>query len=310
MNDLHYPVLLEETMAQLAIQPEGIYIDATFGRGGHSREILKRLGKTGMLIAIDQDSQAIESGESLKAQYPQLHLVQDSFSQIAAIAKAYNCLGRVSGIIADLGVSSPQLDEAARGFSFCKTGPLDMRMNPHQGEPVSNFIAQATEADLAEVFFTYGEERHSRRVARAIVERRMIAPIETTTDLADIMSQAIPGFEPGKHKATRCFQALRIFINRELEVLPLMLAQSLDVLMQGGRLLVISFHSLEDRIVKQFMKKASQGERLPSHIPVKASEESKGSIRLVTKAMKANQKELAENARSRSAILRVAEKLS
>ena len=303
------PVLLVEAIEALAIIPEGIYIDGTFGRGGHARAILERLSPTGRLFALDKDWTAIDYAKTHFSQDERFQIKQGSFRDMFDAAREWEIVGRVNGILLDLGVSSPQFDDATRGFSFMQAGPLDMRMDSQQGLSAAQFINEAKESDLADVFFEFGEERYSRRIARAIVTERSKAPIQDTLTLAEIVKVAHPKWEKHKHPATRVFQAIRIYVNQELADLEACLTQSLEVLAGRGRLSVISFHSLEDRIVKQFMQRAEQGVRLPKHIPVKASE-LEGRLRRIGRAIKPKEGEIHSNIRARSAILRIGEKQS
>ncbi len=303
----HQSVLLQEAIEQLAIQPNGIYVDGTFGRGGHSAAILQRLGSQGRLIAFDKDPSAVEFA-ARNVQDARFEIIHSSFAELYPAMSARGLVGLVNGVLLDLGMSSPQLDEPERGFSFMREGALDMRMNPHAGVGAAEWISQVEETQLAEVLFVYGEERHSRRIARAIVAARTGSPILTTTQLANIVAAACPSREKGKHPATRTFQAIRIYINRELEDLESCLPQAQDVLAIGGRLAVISFHSLEDRIVKQFMRKLSKPEDLPRHLPIRAAE-FHPQLRIIGKAIKPSEAEIKSNVRARSAILRIAEKL-
>lgn len=302
----HRPVLLTEVLEGLAIQQNGIYIDATFGRGGHSAAVLKALAKDGRLLAIDKDPHAIAIGLELCRQDPRLTVEQGSFATLRDIAERHGVLGKVNGILLDLGVSSPQLDDPERGFSFLREGPLDMRMDPTQGISAAKWLNTAKEADIAHVLKTYGEERYARRIARAIVEQR---PITTTMELSAIVSAANPAWERSKHPATRSFQAIRIFINRELEELDICLNACLEVLASGGRLVVISFHSLEDRMVKHFMKRHARGGDIPAYLPIPQAK-LKQELRIVGRAIKPSAIEVAENPRARSAILRIMEKSS
>lgn len=304
----HVSVLLSESIDALAIKPDGIYIDATFGRGGHSRAILDQLGPQGRLIAIDKDLEAIKFAEQEFAGDNRFTIVHSSFAQLDAIAAANHVMGKVNGILLDLGVSSPQLDNAERGFSFMQAGPLDMRMNRQQTLSAEQWLNSASEEDIANVLFEYGEERYSRRLAKAIVTQRNIASITTTEQLAEIVKEAHPKWDKHKHPATRTFQAIRIFINDELQDLKQLLQVSIDVLHQGGRLVVISFHSLEDRIVKQFMRLQSQGPELPRHLPVTQSQTDLR-MKRIGKAIKPKNNETESNVRSRSAVLRVAERV-
>lgn len=303
----HHPVLLNEALAALKIREAGLYVDGTFGRGGHAREILAQIGPEGRLLAIDKDPAAISAGREAFGADPRVIFEQGSFAMLARLVAAHGWLGQVDGILLDLGVSSPQLDEAARGFSFRLEGPLDMRMDPTRAPSAAEWLAGALEAEIAQVLFEYGEERFSRRIARAIVTARETAPIETTTQLAEIVRAAIPRWEPGKDPATRSFQAIRIFINRELEDLESCLGQVIDVLRIGGRLAVISFHSLEDRIVKQFIRAEERGPEFPRGLPVQYTHQPR--LRAVGKAQRAGADEVAVNIRARSAVLRVAERV-
>jgi 16S rRNA (cytosine1402-N4)-methyltransferase len=291
MNFAHQPVLLTEVIAALAIKPNGVYVDATFGRGGHSQAILDRLGKNGRLIAIDKDRAAIAFAQEHFKQEKRLLIYHGSFDRLHEIATQENVVNKIDGVLLDLGVSSPQLDDAQRGFSFLQDGPLDMRMDTTRGKTAAEWLKYAKEKEIADVLWQYGEEKFSRRMARAIVAERILAPIETTARLADIVRKANPRWEKTKHPATRAFQAIRIFINQELTDLSNVLEQAIAVLAVGGRLAVISFHSLEDRIVKRFIRKETL-------------------LKKIGKFIKANEGELAVNPRSRSAILRVAEKTS
>ena len=305
----HRPVLLEAALDALAIREDGFYVDATFGRGGHSGAILRQLGARGRLLAMDQDAEAIVWGRKRFADEPRLRLAHDNFSRLAQAVESEGMAGRVNGILMDLGVSSPQLDEAARGFSFLRSGPLDMRMDAGRGESAAQWLARVDERDLRHVLRVYGEERFAKRIAAAIVAARGRAPIETTGQLAAIISEAVPVKEKNKHPATRSFQAIRIFINRELEVLEQALAASLPLLAPGGRLAVISFHSLEDRIVKRFMRQAASPQKLPPGLPVRAVDIAPD-FRLVGKPVVAGADELEQNPRARSARLRVLERLA
>ena len=259
----HRPVLLDEVIKALKIQSSGIYVDGTFGRGGHANAILNRLGEQGRLFAMDKDPQAVAAAKEMFAQDARFSIEQGSFSQLKQHVDARQWMGKVSGILLDLGVSSPQLDDPQRGFSFRLEGALDMRMDTSGGLTAAQWVNEAKETALAQVFRDYGEERYAKRIARAIVTSRSEVPITTTTQLANIIAQANPAWEEGKHPATRCFQALRIFINRELEDIQQCLPQSLDILIKGGRLAVISFHSLEDRIVKRFIRDQARGDNFP-----------------------------------------------
>jgi 16S rRNA (cytosine1402-N4)-methyltransferase len=302
----HISVLLDEAVEALAIKPDGIYVDGTFGRGGHSRKILQELGTQGRLIALDRDVAAIETAA----------LIQDArfsiqHSHFAAMRQVLADLGvtKVDGILLDLGISSPQIDVGERGFSFRFDGPLDMRMDQTHGQTATEFLAAATEKEIAEVVKNYGEERFAKQIARAVVtERTNGHAITTTRELAKVVAGAVPKIEPGQDPATRTFQALRIFINQELEELSLVLPQCLDLLAFEGRLAVISFHSLEDRIVKQFIRGEQYRDDLPARFPVKAKDLPQARLEAVGKAMKPSAAEVKRNPRSRSAVLRVAQR--
>ncbi|MEQ2352679.1 16S rRNA (cytosine(1402)-N(4))-methyltransferase RsmH [Pseudoalteromonas piscicida] len=304
----HISVLMTETLDALAINPEGIYIDGTFGRGGHSGEILKRLS-TGRLQAIDQDPQAIKAAEKF-ADDARFSIARSRFSQIKSVAEQAGILGQVDGILLDIGVSSPQLDDADRGFSFMKDGPLDMRMDPDSGRSAAQWLAEAELEEMVFVIKKYGEEKFATRIARKVIEVREHTAITTTAQLTQLIDEAVPVKDKHKHPATRTFQAIRIYINSELEEIQTALQASLEVLKPGGRLVVISFHSLEDRIVKQFIKKQSKGEAIPRGLPL-TDEQLKQNLTLkaVGKAIKPSDAEIAQNPRSRSSVLRVAEKL-
>lgn len=311
MTEAHVSVLLNESIDALAIKPDGIYIDCTFGRGGHSGEILKQLGPEGRLYAIDRDPTAIAEAKKF-ADNPCFNIDHSPFSEIAAIAQAHGITGKVDGILMDLGVSSPQLDEADRGFSFMKSGPLDMRMDFSKGITAADWLAKAEEDDIVFALKTYGEEKFARRIARKIIETRVESPITTTDQLADLVRATVPKSKvEKKHPATRTFQGIRIYINSELVEIEKALDASLDVLTTGGRLSVISFHSLEDRIVKQFVRKQSQGKQVPRGLPVTEEELNKGiKLKPVGKAIKPSEQEITKNSRARSSVLRVAERLA
>jgi len=308
LSEGHKPVLLNEALIALAIRPTGKYVDATFGRGGHTREILNLLGPEGRVLAIDQDPEAIKSGQNELAAEKRLQLWHGSFEHLKECVEEQVWLGQVDGILLDLGVSSPQLDTPERGFSFLVDGPLDMRMNPANGKDAAFWLAHAREQEIAQVLRDYGEERFARRIAKAIVKARVLEPITRTRQLAEIVAAAHPKWEPFKHPATRSFQAIRIFVNRELQVLESVLPQCLEVLKKSGRLVVISFHSLEDRIVKNFLRKAARGDDFPLELPVTA-DQLHPQCRIVGKAVRASEDELRYNPRARSAVMRVAEKL-
>ena len=300
----HLPVLFAEVMDGLAVKEDGTYLDGTFGRGGHARGVLQRLGEKGRLLAMDKDPDAIAVAMQMAGADPRLAFRRGSF---ATLADWPATAGGLDGVLLDLGVSSPQLDVAERGFSFGKDGPLDMRMDPDAGESAADWLARATEKEIADVLWTYGEERQSRRIARAIVARRGEQPILRTAQLAELIAQVCPRGDSKTHPATRSFQAIRIHINRELADLEAGLDAALARLKTGGRLAVISFHSLEDRIVKQFMAKHAKAPPANRRMPVEIA--FTPTLRLVGGAQKAGDAELAANPRARSAVLRVAEKL-
>jgi len=303
----HQSVLLEESLAALNIRPDGVYIDATFGRGGHSAAILNRLGEKACLIGLDQDLDAIAYGEERFASEPRLKLEHCNFSRVNEVIEKHGLTGRIDGVLMDLGVSSPQLDDAGRGFSFLRSGPLDMRMDTSQGESAMQWLARVEQYDLRNVLKWYGEERFAKRIAMAIVEAREERVISTTGELAKIVSDAIPVKEKHKHPATRSFQAIRIFVNQELKVLEDGLENALSVLASGGRLAVISFHSLEDRIVKRFMRDKSSRPKLPAGLPI-MEVDINVPYQLIGKPIVAGEGELKYNPRARSARLRVLEK--
>ncbi|WP_313085654.1 16S rRNA (cytosine(1402)-N(4))-methyltransferase RsmH [Pseudomonas sp.] len=306
----HVTVLLDEAIAALAVRPEGRYLDGTFGRGGHSRLLLRQLGPDGCLLGFDKDPLAIATGQALAAEDGRFVVVQRSFAELGAEVAQRGWTGTLSGVLLDLGVSSPQLDDPERGFSFLNDGPLDMRMDPARGVSAAEWIATAAEDEIARVFKEYGEERFAKRMARAVVQRRTEHPFERTGDLAQVLTVANPAWEKGKNPATRAFQGLRIFINNELGDLETGLAAALDALEVGGRLVVISFHSLEDRIVKQFMRRHAKGEAdtLPRDLPI-IPEKFVPRLKLLGKPQYASAEEVKANPRSRSAVMRVAEKL-
>lgn len=302
---LHITVLLKEGVDALAIKPDGIYVDCTFGRGGHSREILARLGPAGRLIAFDRDLVAIAAGREMNDD--RLTLVHAPFSDLDIELEQLG-VGLVDGVLMDLGVSSPQLDDGARGMSFRFDAPLDMRMDTSRGQTVADWLADASVAQITEVLRDYGEERFAYAIAKAIAAARAGGAVETTGQLAAIVEKTVRTREPGKHPATRSFQALRIFINQELEELTQVLPACVRRLRTGGRLAVISFHSLEDRIVKRFMRDGSRPPQLPSRLPVRAADMPKPPLALVGKAVHPGDAEVALNPRSRSAVMRVAER--
>ncbi|MWP80625.1 16S rRNA (cytosine(1402)-N(4))-methyltransferase RsmH [Glaesserella parasuis] len=305
----HITVLLHEAVDGLAIKPNGTYIDGTFGRGGHSRLILSKLGEQGRLIAIDRDPRAIAEAKTITD--PRFQIVHSAFSSIPEICEELGLIGKIDGILLDLGVSSPQLDEAERGFSFMRDGPLDMRMDTTKGLSAMEWLAQVSVDDLAWVLKEFGEERFAKRIAQAVVSYNKSASekISRTLQLAQIIADAVPFKDKHKHPATRCFQAIRIYINSELDELEKALNSALAVLAPEGRLSIISFHSLEDRMVKQFMRKQSKGEAVPKGLPILESELNKNiPLKTVGKAIMPSEAEIEANPRSRSAVLRVAEK--
>ncbi len=305
----HVPVLLEPVLDGLGIREDGLYVDGTFGRGGHSRAILDRLGENGRLIGIDRDPAAIASAPRALTDDRRFELVRGEIAELGKIVAARGLVGEIDGIVFDLGVSSPQLDEAERGFSFLRDGPLDMRMDPDTGIAASDWLARVDEKELIRTLKTYGEEKHAARIARAILHARERGPILRTAELADIVAAATPARERRIHPATRTFQAIRIVINDELRQLEKGLVAALEVLKAGGRLCVISFHSLEDRIVKRFMRDAAREQEQFRGMPnVPAGMGAK--LRLIGKPVTANEAELGANVRSRSARLRIAEKLA
>lgn len=306
MVGAHITVLLDEAIEALAIKPNGVYVDGTFGRGGHSRKILSQLGDGGRLIAFDRDLAAIEAGKAIVDR--RFYLVHSHFAAMQEKLSEMNVL-KVDGILLDLGISSPQIDEASRGFSFRYDAPLDMRMDQSGGQTVAEFIAKTTEQQLAEVIKNYGEERFAKQIARAIIaERNDGCPITTTGQLAKVVAGVVTRFEPGQNPATRTFQALRIFINQELEELSLTLPQCLELLKPQGRMAVISFHSLEDRLVKQFIRGQENRDNLPASFPVRAADLPQPRLVSIGKAIKPSAQEVKANPRARSAVLRVAQR--
>ena len=308
----HIPVLLNEVLENMRIKADGIYVDATFGRGGHSREILKRLNETGRLYALDRDLTAIEAASNIKDE--RFCITHSPFSRIKEVCEDLGIAGKVDGILMDIGVSSPQIDDPSRGFSFEKDGPLDMRMDTTAKLDAKTIVNTYSKQDLSYIFKVYGEENFASKVASAIVRERDRKPFETTLELSEFIKKVIGGKPTPKHKATRCFQALRIAVNAELDELKTALENSIDVLNDEGRLCVISFHSLEDRIVKTFIKDKSQGQKVPNGLPLTFEETEK--MRLATAkvepvggAIKATSEEISANVRSRSATLRVCQRL-
>lgn len=304
----HRPVLVSEVLAALAVRPDGCYVDATFGRGGHAAAILERLGPTGSLLALDRDPAAAEWARAEFCNEPRFQFVQSRFSELASIVTERRLCGRVDGVLLDLGVSSPQLDDPERGFSFSRDGALDMRMDPTSGSSATDWLNRIGEMELERILAEFGEERFHRRIARAIVAARRRAPITTTARLAEIVSLAIPTRQPGKHPATRVFQAVRIAVNDELNELRAVLPQTTQILAPGGRLAVIAFHSLEDRMVKRFMRERARGQELPLDLPVVGIPEGI-SLRLIGRPSRPADPEVMANPRARSAVLRVAERL-
>ena len=305
MNEsLHTTVLLDEAVSALRILENGTYVDCTFGRGGHSRLILNTLGGKGRLIAIDRDVAAIKACDNNDPRFTLHHASMSGISQVLDDSG----VEKVDGVLADLGVSSPQLDDGQRGFSFRFDAPLDMRMDQTQGETVADWLARADEQEIGEVIWRYGEERFARQIARKIVAARGPGRLRTTGELAKLVGETVRTREPGFNPATRTFQALRIFINQELEEVETMLPQAVSRLAVGGRLVVISFHSLEDRIVKRFMQSASRKDSLPSDFPIRANEIDEATLVPVGRAVKASDTEVAANPRARSAVMRTAER--
>ncbi|MDP2694783.1 MAG: 16S rRNA (cytosine(1402)-N(4))-methyltransferase RsmH [Gallionella sp.] len=301
----HTTVLLNEAVEALAIKPGGVYVDGTFGRGGHSALILERLGDTGRLIALDKDPAAVAAGEAWRD--ARFCMVHRGFAQLAEVLREQG-VAKVDGILLDLGVSSPQLDEAARGFSFRCDAPLDMRMDTSSGMTAAQWLATVDEGLLTEVIRDYGEERFAKQIARAVVAARAIEPIHTTRQLVELVGKTVRTREAGQNPATRTFQAIRIYLNGELEELARVLPECVTHLKTGGRLAVISFHSLEDRIVKHFMRDMAEGDKLPRGVPIRASEVPQGRLQLVGKAVRAAGAEVQANPRARSAVMRVAER--
>lgn len=305
---LHQTVLLQEAVDALVVDRDGFYVDGTFGRGGHCALILQSLSDRGRLLGIDKDPQALAEAKTRFGSETRFEIEHGSFAQMAEFVAARGKTGAVNGILLDLGVSSPQLDEAERGFSFLNDGPLDMRMDTTKGMSAADWVNSADAKDIARVLKEYGEERFAKRMAAAVVREREKAPITRTQRLAEIIAEANPAWEKGKHPATRAFQAIRIHVNNELGDLETVLQQSLDMLAAGGRLVVISFHSLEDRMVKRFIRRQEKGDPLPAGVPVRDDQLNKR-MRSIAKAVRATDAEVSTNIRSRSAIMRVAEKL-
>jgi len=305
----HTTVLLHEAVDALVIDPDGFYVDGTFGRGGHTAELLSKLSPQGSVVAIDKDPQAIAEGQVRFSEDTRLQLVHGTFADLSEIVAQMGKTGELSGVLLDLGVSSPQIDQAERGFSFMRDGPLDMRMDTSKGLSAAEWIASADEQKIARVIKEYGEERFARRMASAVVKEREKTPITRTVQLAGILAAAHPAWERGRHPATKAFQAIRIFINRELDDLEALLAQIIDTLKVGGRLVVISFHSLEDRRVKRFIRDQEQGIKLPKNLPIRDVDRGVRLIK-VGKAVKPAVSEVDGNVRSRSAVMRTAERVA
>ncbi len=306
----HLPVMYVEALQQLAIKSDGVYLDCTFGRGGHSQGILDLLGSNGQLLAFDRDADAINADcAQAMSSDKRFKLKHSCFSQLENIVSSDGLVGKIDGILLDLGVSSPQLDTPERGFSFLRDGPLDMRMDSTTGVSAEQWLSSVDEKDLVKVLFEYGEEKFARRIARAILEQRVKSPITTTKQLADLIEDVVPIREKHKHPATRTFQAIRIEINKELDELSTVLDQAIRVLGPGGKLVVISFHSLEDRIVKRFIRNESGAKHNPGKLPIKEVDILKGVLKKPGKGFKASAQEINQNPRARSAVMRVAEKI-
>lgn len=306
----HFSVLYAESLQGLNIRPDGFYIDCTFGRGGHSRGILAHLNASGRLLAFDRDLEALNSDHAKEMQQDQRFSIHHGcFSTMEAVIKRTDWFGKVDGVLLDLGVSSPQLDDSARGFSFLRNGSLDMRMDGSTGISAAEWLTQVDEKSLIKVLFEYGEERFAKRIARAVMEKRQESPLKTTRDLAQLIEKVVPKREKNKHPATRSFQAIRIEINNELGELKEGLQQAVNNLSSGGRLVVISFHSLEDRIVKRFIRNESGRKFNPGKLPIKEADIEQGILKTVGKAVKAGKQEVLSNPRARSAVMRVAERV-
>jgi len=305
----HKPVLTTEAIHGLNIKPGGIYIDGTFGRGGHAHAILQRLDRDGRLVVIDKDPEAIRVAEETIGKDSRVTVQRGSYTMLQRLTEKLGVSGRLNGVLLDLGVSSPQLDDPTRGFSFSVDGPLDMRMDTKAGISAADWLMQATSTEIERVLRSLGEERYARRISKAIVASRIKAPIVSTSQLAELIAHAVPRREGKKHPATRSFQAIRIYINRELEELTEVLQQVVEILAPLGRLVVISFHSLEDRIVKQFIRRESKGEDWPLDLPVQGTP-GRGRLRPVGKPVRPSDDEITSNPRARSAVLRIAERLA
>lgn len=304
----HETVLLNEAVVALGVQRNGVYVDGTFGRGGHSAKILEKLGCDGRLLVIDQDPEAIAVAHELYEHDERVKIWRGSFRHIPQALADVGLGGKVDGVLLDLGVSSPQLDDASRGFSFAKDGELDMRMNPDAGESAAEWLLHAKAEEIADVLWRYGEERLSRRIASAIVMDRAESPFKTTLQLSEMIARVIPKREKNKHPATRSFQAIRIHVNQELAAIVECLELMPEYLSIDARLVVISFHSLEDRLIKRFMRKHSRPAKLPKGLPVMPDDTKKPMLHLIGKAIKASDSEVKRNPRSRSAVMRIAER--
>lgn len=306
----HTTVLLNEAVDALMARPDGNYIDGTFGRGGHSRRILQGLNAEGRLLGVDRDASAVTHA-SAEFNDPRFTMRRAAFSELPNLVRDMDWWQQVDGLLLDLGVSSPQLDQGERGFSFMRPGPLDMRMDDRQSLSAADWLAEASADDISRVLFDFGEERHARRIARAIVARREQGePLQTTQALAELVAEAVPGYERGQHPATRSFQGIRIFINDELGELQRVLSGALDWLRIGGRLVVISFHSLEDRLVKRFFRDQARGQQLPRRLPVPGDTAQGVRLKLLSSAVRASPAEVSANPRARSAVMRVAERVA
>ena len=302
----HDTVMLHEAVESLQVKPDGVYVDGTFGRGGHSRLILEKLGMEGRLIALDKDPAAVAVGQTIAD--PRFKIVHSGFAHLQEVLFRLS-VEKVNGVLLDLGVSSPQLDDRQRGFSFRFDSPLDMRMDTSSGETAAEWLSGVDESLLGEVIRDYGEERFAKQIARSIVAARKEQPIASTKQLSEIIAKTVRTREPGKNPATRTFQAIRIYLNRELEEIARILPQCVDCLKPGGRIVVISFHSLEDRLVKHFMRDMAEGDKLPRNLPIRAADIPSGKLRLIGKAIRASAQELESNPRARSAVMRVAESI-
>ncbi|BBJ24034.1 ribosomal RNA small subunit methyltransferase H [Candidatus Nitrotoga sp. AM1P] len=303
---LHETVLLHEAIEALQIKPDGVYVDGTFGRGGHSQLILQKLDAAGRLIALDKDPAAVAAAQAITD--PRFVIVHSGFAHLTKLLNKLT-VEKMDGVLLDLGVSSPQLDDEQRGFSFRFDAPLDMRMDTSSGQTAAEWLATVNESLLGEVIRDYGEERFATQIARALVAARQEKTISTTRQLSEIVAQAVRTREPGKNPATRTFQAIRIYLNQELEEITQVLPQCVECLKPGGRIVVISFHSLEDRMVKHFLRNMAQGDKLPRNLPIRAADIPKGRLRLIGKAIHATSQEVATNPRARSAVMRVAERV-